>query len=146
MQGEERKCTTEHTYHHITNPRSPPSLQAHLLLSPQAHLALHFQEYSLQYLRVHLPLQLQCPLGNLSSMNDGLSLWEHRNFTYLDNHCSESAKTGTNRQLALYIYLDSIPSLFYTELVTIQRVEGEQKSARFMDSHSNFQLPQIWSD
>lgn len=67
-----------------------------------------------------------------------------RNSTYHNNHRTETAKSGINWQLACHIYSGSIISVLDLQLVMKLGVEGGQKSARFMDSHSYFQLPRIW--
>jgi len=91
---------------------------------------------------------MKCHLGkNYLSYDtiEGLHLQQLRNSTYLNNHLPKAAKTGINRQLAYHICSDSITSDFHLQLVMKQGLEGGQKSASFMNSHSHFHLTQNWS-
>ena len=77
---------------------------------------------------------------------EGLPLQQLRNSTYLNSHQLKSAKTHINWQLAYNICSDSITSEFNLQLVMKQGgLEGGQKSASFMDSHSHFHLAQNWT-
>ena len=68
----------------------------------------------------------------------GLPLLQLRNSTYLNNHLSESAKTGVIGLLSCHICSNNITSEFDLLLVMKQGAESGRKSASFMDSHPYF--------
>jgi hypothetical protein len=92
---------------------------------------------------------MKCHLGkNYLSYNTivGPPLQQLRNSTYLNNHQPKSATTDINWQLAYRICSDSIPSEFNIHMVMKQGgLEGGQKSASFMGSHSQCHHTQNWT-
>jgi len=96
---------------------------------------------------------MKCHIGKnyLSySTIEGLPLQQLRTCIYPNSHQPKSAKTGSYWQLAYCICSNSITSEFHLQLVIKQGgLEGGEKSASFIDSHSHFHLTQnctIWLD